>query len=132
MGNTEKQRVLIADDNETNIELIEDCLADADLETAIALDGQDTLDKVASFRPDLILLNMLLPKLSGFEVCERLRGNPVSKGIMILVIVASNGLGEIERVVKSGADDLLFEPLNKVELIRRVDILLRLARLQRD
>ena len=62
-----RSRVLIADDNEPNRELLEVYLADIDCEIATAIDGRDTLDKVASFRPDVILLDVMMPKLSGFE-----------------------------------------------------------------
>ena len=126
MVSSEKQRVLIADDNEANVELIEAYLADVDVETAIAVDGQDTLDKVASFRPDLILLDVMMPKLSGFEVCERLRSDPETKGIMILMITALNELGDIERAVNVGTDDFLSKPVNKIELLKRVENMLRL------
>ena len=63
-----KSRVLIADDNEPNRELLEVYLAEIDCEIATAVDGRDTLDKVASFKPDVILLDVMMPKLSGFEV----------------------------------------------------------------
>ena len=66
-------KILIADDNDANCELMEAYLAGLDCETEIAVDGQDTLDKVASFRPDLILLDIMMPKLNGFEVCEKIK-----------------------------------------------------------
>ncbi|MEM9352518.1 MAG: response regulator [Planctomycetota bacterium] len=121
-----KQRVLIADDNEANVELIEAYLAEVDVETQVAVDGQDTMDKVASFRPDLILLDVMMPKLSGFEVCEKLRADDETKGIMVLMITALNELGDIERAVNSGTDDFLSKPVNKLELLKRVDNMLRL------
>ncbi len=121
-----KHRVLIADDNEANVELLEAYLAGLDLEIAIAVDGQDTLDKVASFNPDLILLDIMMPKLSGFEVCQRLKADPVSRKIMILMVTALNELGDIERAVEAGTDDFLSKPVNKLELVKRVEIMLRL------
>ena len=63
-------RILIADDNEPNRELLEVYLADVDCEIATAVDGADTLEKVASFEPDIILLDIMMPKLSGFEVLK--------------------------------------------------------------
>jgi two-component system alkaline phosphatase synthesis response regulator PhoP len=121
-----KNRVLIADDNEANVELLEAYLAPLDLDTAVAIDGQDTLDKVASFKPDLILLDIMMPKLSGFEVCQRLKSDPASSGIMILMVTALNELGDIERAVEAGTDDFLSKPVNKVELIKRVENMLKL------
>lgn len=121
-----QSRILIADDNETNVELLEAYLSDVDCELAVAVDGRDTLDKVASFRPDLILLDIMMPKLSGFEVCQKLKDDPATKGIMILMVTALNELGDIERAVNAGADDFLSKPVNKLELLKRVDNMLKL------
>ena len=119
-------RILIADDNEPNRELLDAYLAGIDCETEIAVDGQDTLDKVASFKPDLILLDIMMPKLSGFEVCKKIKEDPASKKIMILMVTALNELGDIERAVTAGTDDFLSKPVNKVELTKRVQNMLKL------
>ena len=119
-------RILIADDNEPNRELLDAYLAGIDCETEIAVDGQDTLDKVASFKPDLILLDIMMPKLSGFEVCKKIKEDPASKQIMILMVTALNELGDIERAVTAGTDDFLSKPVNKVELTKRVQNMLKL------
>lgn len=121
-----KSRILIADDNSTNVELLEVYLADIDCDIAIAVDGRDTLDKVASFQPDLILLDIMMPKLSGFEVCQKLKNDPKTRGIMILMVTALNELGDIERGVNAGTDDFLSKPVNKIELVKRVENMLRL------
>ncbi len=121
-----KSKILIADDNQTNVELLEAYLSGRDCEIAIAVDGRDTLDKVAEFHPDLILLDIMMPKLSGFEVCEQLKASPETRGIMILMVTALNELGDIERAVSAGCDDFLSKPVNKVELLKRVDNMLKL------
>ena len=121
-----KSRILIADDNQTNVELLEAYLADVECEMAIAVDGRDTLDKVASFKPDLILLDIMMPKLSGFEVCQKLKEDAATKGIMILMVTALNELGDIERAVNASTDDFLSKPVNKIELIKRVENMLKL------
>jgi len=123
---TEKDRVLIADDNEANVELMEAYLAGIDCDTEIAIDGQDTLDKVASFRPDLILLDVMMPKLSGFEVCKKLKGDSTTREIMILMVTALNEPFDIERAVDAGTDDFLSKPVNKIELVKRVQNMLKL------
>jgi CheY-like chemotaxis protein len=74
-----RSRVLIADDNEPNRELLEVYLADIDCEIVTAVDGADTLAKVAEFRPDVLLLDVMMPKLSGFEVCQRLKSDPAPR-----------------------------------------------------
>jgi two-component system, OmpR family, alkaline phosphatase synthesis response regulator PhoP len=119
-------RILIADDNPTNVELLEAYLAELDCEIEIAVDGQDTLDKFASFQPDLILLDIMMPRLSGFEVCERLKGDPETAGVMILMVTALNELGDIERAVAAGCDDFLSKPVNQLELLKRIKNMLDL------
>jgi CheY-like chemotaxis protein len=121
-----KSKILIADDNTTNVELLEVYLNEVDCEVATAVDGRDTLDKVAKFQPDLILLDIMMPKLSGFEVCKKLKGRPATKDIMILMVTALNEPGDIERAVMAGCDDFLSKPINKLELLKRVEIMLRL------
>ena len=121
-----KSKILIADDNPTNVELLEAYLADVDCEIEIAVDGRDTLDKVAQFEPDLILLDIMMPKLSGFEVCKKIKDDPETNHIMVLMVTALNELGDIERAVAAGCDDFLSKPVNKLELIKRVDNMLRL------
>jgi two-component system alkaline phosphatase synthesis response regulator PhoP len=126
MSETTRSRILIADDNAVNVELLEAFLAERDCEIGIAVDGKDTLDKVASFQPDLILLDVMMPKLSGFEVCKKLKSDPATKSVMILMVTALNELGDIERAVQAGTDDFLSKPVNKVELLKRVDNMLKL------
>ena len=120
--------ILIADDNEANVELLEAYLSDLRLPCRIdiAVDGHDTLEKVAAHKPDLILLDVMMPRLSGFEVCEQLKGNPETRSIMILMVTALNELGDIERAVQAGTDDFLSKPVNKVELLKRVENMLKL------
>ncbi|MFN3150821.1 response regulator [Bremerella sp.] len=125
-------KILIADDNQANVELLEAYLASVDCETEIAVNGQDTLDKVASFQPDLILLDVMMPKLSGFEVCKQLKGDPSTKSIMILMVTALNELGDIERAVAAGTDDFLSKPVNRIELTKRVENMLRLKNVENE
>ncbi len=121
-----RSRVLIADDNEPNRELLEVYLSDIECDIATAVDGRDTLDKVASFHPDVILLDVMMPKLSGFEVCQRLKADPATSPIMVLMVTALGELGDIERAVESGTDDFLSKPVNRVELVKRVENMLKL------
>lgn len=127
MEPTQKQhRILIADDNEANRELLEAYLADLDCVTQTANDGQETLNKTISFEPDLILLDVMMPKLSGFEVCEKIKTDPNLKKTMILMVTALNELGDIERAVDAGTNDFLSKPVNRVELLKRVENMLAL------
>jgi CheY-like chemotaxis protein len=128
MSEPTRDRVLIADDNEANVELLEAYLGDSglDVEIAVAVDGQDTLEKAAAFKPDLILLDVMMPKLSGFEVCQKLKGDPATRGIMILMVTALNEHGDMERAVDAGTDDFLSKPVDKVSLVKRVENMLKL------
>ena len=126
MTKSKKSKILIADDNATNVELLEAFLADLDCQTQVAVDGRDTLDKVDSFEPDLILLDIMMPKLSGFEVCKKIKGDPRTRQIMVLMVTALNEQGDIERAVKAGCDDFLSKPVNKLELVTRVKLMLKL------
>lgn len=119
-------RILIADDNDANRELLEAYLVNVDCEIETSIDGEDTLQKVDSFNPDLVLLDVMMPKLSGFEVCKQLKDDPVKKRVMILMVTALNELGDIERAVSAGTDDFLSKPVNKVELLKRVENMLKL------
>lgn len=122
---SQRNRVLIADDNQANCELLEAYLSGIDCDIAMASDGQDTLVKVKEFQPDLILLDVMMPKLSGFEVCKKIKDDPQLRRIMILMVTALNELGDIERAVAAGTDDFLSKPVNKVELVKRVENMLK-------
>ncbi|OYP28424.1 response regulator [Rhodopirellula sp. MGV] len=119
-------RILIADDNVANRELLEAYLAEIDCEIETSIDGQDTLDKVASFQPDLVLLDVMMPKLSGFEVCKKVKDNAETSRVMILMVTALNELGDIERAVAAGTDDFLTKPVQRMHLLKRVENMLKL------
>jgi len=119
-------KILIADDNVPNIELLEAYLTGFGYKIETAEDGAATLEKIKSFAPDLILLDIMMPKLSGFEVCKKLKSDPKTKEIMVIMVSALSELGDIERAVDAGCDDYLSKPVNKFELLKRVDNMLRL------
>jgi DNA-binding response OmpR family regulator len=120
-----KPRVLIADDNPQGVELLEAYLAECDYDVETAADGEATLQKVKSWKPDLILLDIMMPRLSGFEVCKRLRADSVTRDIAVLMITALDQPSDRERAVDVGTDDFLTKPINKTELMVRVRSALR-------
>ena len=120
-----KPRILLVDDNQQNVELLEAYLLKVDCDTEIAVDGQDALTKTSEFHPDLIPLDVMMPKLNGFEVCQKLKSNPETANIMILMVTALGELGDIERAVKAGCDDFLSKPVNQLELLKRIENLLK-------
>ncbi|MEI8210828.1 MAG: response regulator [Planctomycetota bacterium] len=119
-------KILIADDNVANRELLEALLSKIDCETETAIDGQDALQKVESFGPDLLLLDVMMPKLNGFEVCRKLKSDPNTSKIMILMVTALSELGDIERAVEAGTDDFLSKPVSSFEFQKRVTNMLKL------
>ncbi|MEM7453802.1 MAG: response regulator [Planctomycetota bacterium] len=125
MENT-SHRILIVDDNPPNRELLEAYLGDIDCEIDVAEDGQEAMEKATSFKPDLILLDVMMPKLSGFEVCRKIKDDPALSNIMVLMVTALNELGDIERAIDAGTNDFLSKPVNRVELIKRVENMLQL------
>lgn len=126
MTATRKERVLIVDDEPVNQELLEAFLIGCDYDLDFAADGAEALEKVKSFEPDLVLLDIMMPKMSGFEVCEQIKSAPETAGIMVLMVTALGELGDVERAVKVGCDDYLSKPVNKAELLKRVENMLKL------
>jgi two-component system alkaline phosphatase synthesis response regulator PhoP len=117
-------RVLIADDDPKGAELLEAYLADSDCDLRTAADGEQTLQQVAAWKPDLILLDIMMPRISGFEVCKRLRADPATRDIGVLMITALDEPSDIERAVEAGTDDFITKPINKTDLLLRVRALL--------
>lgn len=129
---TPPSKILIADDNEQNRELLEAYLGGTDYEIEMSFDGVSTLEKVKTFQPDIVLLDIMMPKLSGYEVCQRMKADPATHDIPILMVTALNEMGDIEKAVAAGCDDFLTKPVNRLELTTRVRSLLRVRHLTNE
>ncbi len=125
-------RVLIAEDDPKSAELLEAFLSGCDYEVRTAEDGEQTLKQVMAWKPDLILLDVMMPRISGFEVCKRLRADPATRNIGVLMITALDQPSDIDRAVDAGTDDFLTKPINKSELLLRIRSLLRSRQNKRD
>jgi len=121
--------ILVVDDNQENLELLQAYLEDFDCQTIPAGDGLQALEIIADNEPDLILLDVMMPKMSGFEVCKRLKNDPKTSDIPIIMVTALNEFGDIERGIDSGTDDFISKPVNKLELLTRVRTMLKLKHL---
>src|SRR5439155_518346 len=130
-------RILIAEDNPQGAELLEAYLSDGAYETQTAADGEETLRLVHDWRPDLILLDIMMPKISGFEVCKRLRADPTTRDIAVLMVTGLDQPSDIDKAVEAGTEDFVTKPIKKPDLLLRVraffrDRLAAAARLRRD
>jgi len=129
---TSESKVLVVDDNAQNLELLVAYLDTLGCKVCTATDGLGALDKVAQENPDLILLDIMMPRMSGFEVCRKLKTDPATRNIPIIMVTALTELGDIERGVESGTDDFITKPVNRLELVTRVKSLLRVRHLQNE
>ena len=123
--------VLLVDDNQQNLELMQAYLDDLPCRTQTAMDGVEAMERIAKDRPDLVLLDVMMPRMSGFEVCQKIKSNPETRGTAIIMVTALNEVPDYERAVESGTDDFLSKPVNKLELVTRVRSLLRVSLLRR-
>ncbi|MHC4327189.1 MAG: response regulator [Planctomycetota bacterium] len=128
-GRQKRPVVLVVDDNQQNRELLQAYLEDVDCRTVPANDGLEALEILTKAPPDLILLDVMMPKMSGFEVCRRIKNDPKTTDIPIIMVTALNEFGDIERGIDSGTDDFLSKPVNKLELLTRVKTMLKLKHL---
>ena len=127
---TARKRVLIVDDNEQNLELLGEYLLDGafdpPLDVVRAIDGRSALDEAGEHTPDLVLLDVMMPRMSGFQVCERLKSTPATAGVPVLFITALDDEGDMERARDAGGDGMMTKPVERGELIERVTALLGL------
>ena len=121
--------VMVVDDNQQNRELLQAYLEDIDCHTVPAGDGPEALNILSEEAPDLILLDVMMPRMSGFEVCRRIKNDPKTADIPVIMVTALNEFGDIERGIDSGTDDFLSKPVNKLELLTRVKTMLKLKHL---
>ncbi len=118
-------RILIAEDDPSSADLLGAILEKTDYEVRVASDGEAALRLAREWAPDLILLDVMMPRISGFEVCKRLRADPATRGTAVLMTTALDQHSDIDRAVEAGTDDFLTKPIKEAELLLRVRALLR-------
>ena len=125
-------RVLLVDDNPANIELLKLQLRSSGYDLETAQDGLQALEKVKSWQPDLVLLDLMMPKMSGYEVCQVMKSDKELCFIPIIIVTALRELDDKLKAIEFGADDFLIKPFNKLELATRIRSLLRMKILYDD
>ncbi|MBT3182465.1 MAG: response regulator [Deltaproteobacteria bacterium] len=127
-----RQSILIVDDNTTIIELLRAQLKPYNYDLDFALDGDEALEKIQQKLPDLLLLDLMMPKISGYEILKRLKQDKETQFIPIIVITALQEQHDKLKAIELGADDFLIKPINKIELLTRIKSLLRMKNLHDD
>jgi DNA-binding response OmpR family regulator len=122
-------KILVVDDTEANLKLLRALLKGAGYEVLTAGSGTDGLKTAAGENPDLILLDIMMPDLTGFEVCQRLRSAPETRQTPVVFLTALHEMEDHMRAMDVGGDDILTKPINKLELLTRVKSLLRIRAL---
>ncbi len=128
----DQSRILVVDDNAQNLELLVAYLDSLGCHVATAADGQEALERIRQGNYDLVLLDIMMPRMSGFEVCRKLKTDPATRDIPIIMVTALNETGDMERARECGGDDFLSKPVNKIELLARIQNLLKLRRLKQS
>jgi adenylate cyclase len=125
-------RILAVDDNRQNLDLLTKALTAAKYKVITAVDGASALQLVESAQPDLVLLDVMMPGMSGYEVCERIRANEATRVLPVVMLTALHDVSHRIRGIEAGADDFLSKPFNREELLTRVKSLLRIKTLYDD
>jgi CheY-like chemotaxis protein len=127
----EDASILLVDDNVQNLELMQAYLEELPCRIRTACDGIEATDLIGQECPDLILLDVMMPRMSGFELCQKIKAAPRTRDVIVVMVTALNEVSDRERAVESGTDDFITKPVNKLELITRVRSLLRFRLLKR-
>ena len=119
--------ILLVDDNAQNLELMQAFLEELGCSIQTASDGVEAIENIERERPDLLILDVMMPRMSGFEVCQKIKSQPSTREIVVIMVTALNEVSDYERAVECGTNDFITKPVNKLELLTRVRSLLELA-----
>ena len=127
---SDPSKVLVVDDTPQNVKLLADLLVVKGFAVATAATGEEALARIAAEKPDLVLLDVMMPGLSGYEVCRAIRADPATALLPVVLVTSLDPQGERLKGIEAGADDFVGKPINQAELFARVRSLLRIKALQ--
>ena len=120
-----KKKILIIEDEENLVELIKFRLETNGYDVSVALDGEKGLEKILEIKPDLVLLDVRMPKMDGYEVCRRAKSNPELSDIPILILTAQAHDSEVNKAMESHPDAFLSKPFEPEDLLRNIKELIK-------
>jgi len=123
---SEKSRILVVDDTPQNVRLLDDMLTVEGYDVVTAASGPEALESINANQPDLVLLDIMMPGMNGYEVCKEIRSNPKTEMLPVVMVTALDQSVERVKGIEAGADDFLGKPVNDAELMARVKSLLRI------
>lgn len=123
--------VLIVDDTPTNLEVLQEVLTNANYEVLVAIDGESAIDQIQYARPDIILLDVMMPGMDGFETCRRLKANPDTSAIPVIFMTALSETADKVKGFETGAVDYITKPFQHSEVLARVKTQITLSTLQK-
>ncbi len=130
MSTEQRATILVVDDTPANVKLLVDVLEISGYRACAATNGQEALNLIAADPPDLVLLDIMMPGMSGYEVCKRLREEPATALLPVVLCTSLDPQQERIKGIEAGADDFITKPINRPELLARVKSLLRIKALQ--
>lgn len=123
----ERKKILLVDDTDTILLFLKTLLAGQNFDFLTAKNGAEAVEKARRERPDLVLLDVLMPVMDGIEACRVMKGDPELKSIPVIIVTARSEAENVERCLDAGCDDYVFKPVRKLELLDKINRLLRLS-----
>ncbi|MCH2146818.1 MAG: response regulator [Phycisphaerales bacterium] len=127
-----KATILLVDDNAQNLELMQAFLEELPCQIRTASDGVEAIESIERSCPNLVILDVMMPRMSGFEVCQKIKSQPSTRDTVVIMVTALNEVSDYERAVECGTNDFITKPVNKIELIARVKSLLELSLVKQE
>ena len=124
--------ILLVDDNAQNLELMQAFLEELPCQIRTASDGVEAIESIERSCPNLVILDVMMPRMSGFEVCQKIKSQPSTRDTVVIMVTALNEVSDYERAVECGTNDFITKPVNKIELIARVKSLLELSLVKQE